>query len=120
MNTLQVMIVGGQEITAPPAKHQYYHVAYTAAPDAETAISLFQQRPFDIVFFGKDMDGLSQTKLSRLFRFQDEGVVVAGWNDADPESSLKEALQQRRQQRQSGYAFKDDALKNARFNIHIA
>lgn len=123
MNTVQIMIVGdiAQSTThIETVIHQQYDIQITPVADTETAISLFQQQDFDIILFSDTLAEAEIRKMSRLFRFQDEMVMLVELNHQDPAIVLEDSLRKRKRLHQPVYAFKDDALKEAIFNINLS
>jgi DNA-binding response OmpR family regulator len=123
MNKVQIMIVGETEQNISRIMEmaaQQDNLDVSIAHDAETAINLFQQSDFDIILFSNTMDEVQKRKLSRLFRFQDEHVMLVELDHNAPEALLMDALRKRRRMHKPVYAFTDDALKEAIFNINLS
>jgi DNA-binding response OmpR family regulator len=118
------MIVGNKaesiaHINDQMAHHNDWQV--TCSTQVEEAISTFQQSIFDVILFSDDMDETEARKLSRLFRFQDNDVILINLRAGDEALALiEEALLNRKEFHKPVYAFKDDALRDAIFNIHLS
>jgi CheY-like chemotaxis protein len=124
MNKVQIMIVGNTKQHIATIKDQlvphddWYITGFT---QAEEAISAFQLSGFDVVLFSNDMDQIEARKLSRIFRFQDNDIIlISPKADDDPLTLIQEGLLKRKQAHKPVYAFKDDALRDAIFNIHLS
>jgi hypothetical protein len=124
MNKVQIMIVGNTEqeiarIQDRMVPHDDWYI--TGFTQAEEAISAFQLSDFDVIVFGDDMDQIEARKLSKLFRFQDNDIILISLKAGDePLVLTQEALLKRKQAHKPVYAFKDDALRDAIFNIHLS
>lgn len=118
------MIVGNTEqhiayIKDQLMQHDDWNI--TGFARTEDAISAFQQSGFDVALFADDMDQTEARKLSRLFRFQDNDIILISLKVNDePLALTEEALLKRKQAHKPVYAFKDDALRDAIFNIHLS
>jgi DNA-binding NarL/FixJ family response regulator len=124
MNKVQIMIVGNTEQHIARIKNQlvphddWYITGFT---QAEEAITAFQLSGFDVILFSDDMDQTEARKLSRLFRFQDNDIILISLKANDnPLVLTQDALLKRKQAHKPVYAFKDDALRDAIFNIHLS
>jgi DNA-binding response OmpR family regulator len=123
MNKVHVMIVGEQteNITRiMEFKNDHENLDVSIAHNAETAISLFQQQDYDIVLFGALLPEADAKKLKRLFRFQDEEVMLVEIAGADALEVLEDTLHKRKRHHKPVYDFTDDALKDAMWNIHLS
>lgn len=117
------MIVGKTEQDATRINEsldQHEDRNITMANGSEDAISIFQQYDFDIILFSDALDETETRKLSRLFRFQDEHVMLVETDHNEPEALLQEAMRKRKRLHKPVYAFTDDALKEAIFNINLS
>lgn len=118
------MIVGNTEqdiarINDQLGRHNDWHV--TGLTQTEEAINAFQQSVFDVILFSSDMNETEARKLSRLFRFQDNDIILISLKAGDePSIVVEEALLKRKHLHKPVYAFKDDALRDAVFNIHLS
>lgn len=93
----------------------------TGFTQTEEAISAFQQSGFDVVLFSDDLDQTEARKISRIFRFQDNDIILNSLEAGDdPLALTREALLKRKQAHKPVYTFKDDALRDAVFNIHLS
>jgi hypothetical protein len=89
--------------------------------DTEDAISAFQHSVFDVILFGDDMNETEARKVSRLFRFQDNDIILINLKAGDePMTLIEEALLSRKELHRPVYAFNDDALRDAIFNINLS
>jgi hypothetical protein len=124
MNKVQIMIVGNTEqhiarINDQPGHHDDWQV--TCITNTEEAISTFQQSIFDVILFSDDMNETEARKLSRLFRFQDNDIILIKMQaDDEPVALIEDALLTRKELHKPVYAFKDDALRDAIFNINLS
>ncbi|RYZ45064.1 MAG: hypothetical protein EOP49_25915 [Sphingobacteriales bacterium] len=123
MNKVQIMIVGNTTNDAARIADQLNPQAswnITAASDTEDAISLFQQYDYDMVLFSGELPEAEVKKMSSLFRFQYEDVSLATIGDKGAQATLEESFQKRKRMHRPVYAFADDALKEAVFNINLS
>jgi PleD family two-component response regulator len=124
MNKVQIMIVGNAVESIARINdrlNQQEDWKATAITIPEEAISAFQQSVFDVILFSDGMDETEARKLSRLFRFQDNDVILISLKANDePVTMIEEALLNRKQLNKPVYAFNDDALRDAKFNIHLS
>ena len=118
------MIVGNTELDIArikdrlPQQDDWYITGFTGT---EEAINAFQQYGFDVVLFSDDMDQTEARKISRIFRFQDNDMILISLKANDePLALIEEALLKRKHEHKPVYAFKDDALRDAIFNIHLS
>jgi DNA-binding NarL/FixJ family response regulator len=124
MNKVQIMIVGNTEqyiarINDQLGRHDDWQVI--GVTHAEDAISAFQQSIFDVILFSDDMNETEARKLSRLFRFQDNDIILINMQtDDEPVALIEDALLNRKELHKPVYAFKDDALRDAIFNINLS
>lgn len=118
------MIVGNTEQHIARINNQLDHHddwQVIGLTDAEDAISAFQQSVFDVILFSDDMNENETRKISRLFRFQDNDVILINLKANDePLALVEEALLNRKELHKPVYAFKDDALRDAIFNINLS
>jgi DNA-binding NarL/FixJ family response regulator len=118
------MIVGNTEqyiarINDQLGRHDDWQVI--GVTHAEDAISAFQQSIFDVILFSDDMNETEARKLSRLFRFQDNDIILINiQTDDEPVALIEDALLNRKELHKPVYAFKDDALRDAIFNINLS
>lgn len=85
--------------------------------NTEIAIEKFQQDHFNTIFLYHDVDLADKRKLQKVFTLLNEDVDIVEINAAD---NIKDVITGTLQKRKmSNYSFVDDALANAKFNIHI-
>jgi DNA-binding NarL/FixJ family response regulator len=124
MNKVQIMIVGNTEQHIARINDQLsYHDDWQVIglTNTEEAISAFQQSIFDVILFSDDMNETEARKLSRLFRFQDNDIILINLKANDePSVLIEDALLHRKELHKPVYAFKDDALRDAIFNINLS
>jgi len=123
MNKIQIMILGKNETDITPVMQQLNNTAewqVNAFTDKEDAISQFQNNTQDVVIFTPALDEMTKNGLQKLFQFQSEDVIVLSvTNEADIWNKVNDALHRLSDSKRPQYAFVDDALKHARFNISL-
>ena len=123
MNKIQIMVIGKNEQDISPIVNQLNNTAewqVNAFTEKEEAINYYQQGLQDVVIFSEAIDDLTKQGLSKLFQFQEAGILIlTGKENSNIWEEVNEGLHQQKGSINPRYSFVDDALKNARFNISL-
>lgn len=116
------MILGKTKTDIAPVMQQLNTVnewEVNAFEDREEAINHFVANDFlDVVIFTEALEEETKNGLQKLFTFQQEDVIVlSAMEEAGIRDMVNEALHKLADNKRPKYAFVDDALKHAKFNI---
>ena len=94
-----------------------------AASTVEDAIEKFHRFNIDLLLLISDVGEAEVRKLSRIFRFQKEDLIIlqpAAVTDAELlYNEIKGSLEKQKASKKPSWSIMDDALKGAALDIHI-
>ena len=117
------MILGRNEQDIAPVMQQLANTAewqVNAFEHKEDAVNHFVAGDLDVIIFTKAVEDGIKSGLAKLFSFrQNDLILLADADEKDIWHKVNEALHQLADSKRPRYAFVDDALKHARFNINL-
>lgn len=123
MNKIEIMVAGHNEQrlqTAALSLEENFTCIAVTANGAEAAIEQFYRQDLDILILDQDMENAEIKKLKNLLGRQNPGLVWANLKQCDDVTVIAEqALEQYYAARETAFSIKDDALRDARFNITV-
>jgi len=122
MERIQIMILGSTTADIHPVTEQLSHIPeweVHAFSEKEEAVSFFQQRSADVVIFTDAVDVSVSTGLGKLFRFQEENVVLL--SSVTATTHIREAVNEAlyREASPGGFRIIDNALMAAGISFHL-
>lgn len=113
-NAIQVLVIGRQEKSMETVLLLLNHTpdweAVGASQD-EFAIELFQQRRFDLVLIGADVEPESEAKLRAIFRFQNPLIRIVQHFDGAGKNLFAHIRAALEVQQEGNYALLDNPFR---------
>lgn len=99
---------------------RFKNMDYTFVADTERAIEQLQRAPYALLLIADTISWGEECKLQKLARIFNENILFLKARTSPlPVVTINQMLARREKEERIQYAFIDDALKNASFNITI-